>query len=74
MRTPNNVLNTIQLAIQVFVSNLDLGRRIDKSRSGTAGSRKRASWWGTQLRRRVPDMADSTGKRGTSLIGAEKNR
>lgn len=29
---------------------------------GTAGRRKRGSWWGMQLRRAVPDMADRRGR------------
>lgn len=74
MSTPNKVLNPIQAASQYFVDVLDLGRRTDESRSGTAGSKKRGSWWGMQLRRRVPDIADRTGKRGTWLLGAEKNK
>ena len=74
MRTPNKVLNPIQATSQYFVNDLDLGSCIDESRSGTAGSRKRGSWWGTQLRRRVPDTADSTGRLGNLLMEAEKSR
>lgn len=74
MRMPNRVLKPIQAASQYFVDNLDLGTCIDESRSGTAGSRNRGSWCGMQLRRSVPDIADSTGRRGTILIGAEKSR
>ena len=29
---------------------------------GTAGRRKRASWWGIQLRRRMPDVAERRGR------------
>ena len=74
MRTPNRVLNPTQAASQHLVSNLDLGRRIDERRSGTAGRRKRGSWWGMQLRRSIPDVADSTGRRGAFLMWAEKHR
>lgn len=74
MRTPKKVLNPIQAASQYFVDNFDLGKCIDESRSGTAGSRKRGSWWGMQLRRSVPDIADSTGRRGRFLIEAGKSR
>lgn len=36
---------------------------------GTAGRRKRGSWWGMQLRRAVPDMADRRGGSWVSLCG-----
>ena len=74
MSTPNKVLNTIQATSQYFMSDLDLGRCTEESRSGTAGSKKRGSWWGMQLRRSVPDIADKTGRRAASLKGAEKQR
>ena len=68
MRMPSRVLNPTQAASQYLVNNLDRGRRIDERRSGTAGRRKRGSWWGMQLRRSIPDIADSTGRRGAILM------
>jgi len=38
------------------------GRCREERISGTAGRRKRASWWGMQLRRRIPDMAERRGR------------
>lgn len=68
------MLNPIQAASQYLVKDLDFGRCIDERRSGTAGSKKRGSWWGMQLRRSIPDTADSTGRRETILVGVDKNR
>lgn len=74
MRTPNKVLNPTQAASQYFDRDLDLGKDIEESRSGTAASRKRGSWWGMQLRKSIPDIADSRGRRGAFLIEVEKHR
>ncbi len=74
MRMPNEVLNVIQAASQYLITSLDFGRCIDESRSGTAGSRKRGSWWGMQLSRSVPDTADSRGRREMFLMGMKKHR
>ena len=74
MRTPKKALNPTQAASQYFVSALDLGNCIEESRSGTADSRKRGSWWGMQLRNIIPEIAESTGRRGAFLIGVEKHR
>ena len=74
MSTPNKVLNPTQATSQYFICDLDLGSCTEESRSGTAGSKKRGSWWGIQLRRSVPDIADKTGRRAAPLNGAEKHR
>ena len=74
MRTPNKVLNATHADTQYFISDLDLGKCIEESRSGTAGNRKRASWWGIQLRKSVPDAADRTGRRAACLMGATRHK
>ena len=41
---------------------------------GSAGRRKRGSWWGMQLRSAVPDMADSRGRVVGFSMRTEKKR
>ena len=68
------MLNPTHAASQYFERDLDLGKDTEESKSGTAASRKRGSWWGMQLRKSIPDTADSTGRRGAFLIEVEKHR
>lgn len=45
---------------------------MEQSRSGTAGIRKRASWWGNMLRREIPEMAERTGREAWRIVTRQK--
>jgi len=50
---------------------------MEQSRSGTAGIRKRASWWGNMLRRKTPEMAERIGRETSEMaerVGREARR
>ncbi len=54
-------LKVTQDISQYHVRVLDLGRWIEERINGTAGRRKRGSWWGMQLRKTVPERAERSG-------------
>ena len=68
------VLKSIHDASQYLVVVLECGRCTEERIKGTAGRRKRGSWCGMQLRKAVPEMAESRGSWEEFHFGEKRNR